>query len=133
MSEFNCELDGETIASRLQQHRSAIARSLPVDMSNLLCAGIEVRLFEMKDLEVYNKESTSRKERNRKLITAVMEKPDGCSKFLQCIQKLKDHMGHVYIEAILKGKPYAEEKEIEESATLKHQIKSSMIQFMNII
>ena len=94
MSESNRELDGETIASRLQQHRSAIARSLPVDLSNLLCAGIEVGLFEMKDLEIYNRESTVRKERNRELVTAVLKKQaDGSSKFLQCIQKsLNDDM-----------------------------------------
>ena len=41
-------------------------------------------------------------------------------------------MGLVYIEALLKGEPYAKEKDIEESAILESQIQSSITQFMDI-
>ena len=63
----------------------------------------------MKDMDFYNKRIL-RRERINKLLMSVKEKHNGCSMFLQCIKKLKDHMRHVYLEAILEGKCYAKER-----------------------
>ena len=129
-SQLTREQNEELIAFRLQQHRSDVKRYLPVDLTNLLCAGVELGLFDMKDLPFNPSEHTSRKRRIRKLLASLKRKPNGFSKFLQCIQKLRDHMGHIYLEALLEGKCYAEERAIEESAVLQHQIQNNMTQFV---
>ena len=122
----------EIVASRLQQHRSDVLRHLPVNLTSLLVAGIEIGLVQMKELDFYHNQKNSREEKIHKLLASVEQKPDGCSMFLQCIRKLTNHLGHVYLEALLEGNYYAEIGEIEESAILQSRIEDNMSQFMDI-
>ena len=122
----------ESVASRLQKHRLDVLRYLPVNLTSLLVAGIESGFVDMKDLDFYHNQRNSREAKIHKLLASVEQKPDGCSKFLQCIRKLRDHLGHVYLETLLENKYCAEIGEIEESSILQSRIKDNMSQFMDI-
>ena len=74
---FKCEINEEFIASRLLQHHSDVVDNLPMNLTNLLCAGIEIGLFDMKDMEFYNNERILRRERINNLLMSVKEKHNG--------------------------------------------------------
>ena len=57
-------------------------------------------------------------------------KTDGL-KFLQCVQRAKEHMGHSYICTLLEGKPLAEADRIQASNDIKKGIRKNMTQLVN--
>ena len=57
------------------------------------------------------------------------EKTDGLIKFLQCVQRAKEHMGHSYICGLLEGKVEADR--IQASNDIKKGIRKNMTQLVN--
>ena len=52
-------------------------------------------------------------------------------KFLQCVRRAKEHMGHSYICTLLEGKPLAEADRIQASSDIKKGIRKNMTQLVD--
>ena len=116
----------DDIAHRFQTHRAEITECLPLHLETLLYKCIEVHLLKMEDLVFYQKHHIPMEEKRHKLISVIEQNKDGYSKFLRCIQTLKEHMGYEYIASILEGRNFADKAEIEESATYRARIIENM-------
>ena len=131
-AEANSYISEAAIASRVHKHRADIFRYLPVNLTELVYAWIQSGLLVSKDLDMYQNQHISREKKIRKLLSSLKRKPDGYSKFLQCLQESEDHMGHVYIASLLEDQYFADKFEIEQSAIFRKQIVKNMVKMKDI-
>ena len=131
-AEANSYISEAAIASRVHKHRADIFRYLPVNLTELVYAWIQSGLLVSKDLDMYQNQHISREKKIRKLLSSLKRKPDGYSKFLQCLQESEDHMGHVYIASLLEDQYFADKFEIEQSAIFKKRIINNMVKMKDI-
>ena len=132
ISRLSGKHSGEGIASRFYEHRADFIRYLPVNLADLVSKAIESGLINTKDLDFYLNQHKSREDKINVLLTSVEQKLNGYVKFLQCLKKSKEHMGHCYLITVLEGKHFAEEAEIKQSTTFQGRINENMSELMDI-
>ena len=64
------------------------------------------------------------------LLRKLKQNPSLYSTLLDCLQREKQHLGHVYITALLEGRQYASEEEIAYSRALKNAVVGRLTDFM---
>jgi len=90
----------DIVAHRLKQYRHEISKSInPKELLKYTCAE---ELTEMELLANYNEPRTAKTEA---LLIAVesSSKPNAFVQFVQCIEKEKEHLGHLYVAKLLWG------------------------------
>lgn len=110
------------VASRFHEHRADIIRYLPVSLTELAYEWLQAGLIETEEIDFYLNELRPREEKIQRFLTSLEQKVNGYSKFLQCILRLKCHLGHVYIASLLENQHFADDTEIINSAAFRHQI-----------
>ena len=132
ISRLSGKHSGEGIASRFYEHRADFIRYLPVNLADLVSKAIESGLINTKDLDFYLNQHKSREDKINVLLTSVEQKPNGYVKFLQCLKRSREHMGHCYLITLLEGKHFAEEAEVKESTTFQSRTNKNMAELMDI-
>ena len=107
---------------QIRRHREEIIRC--VNRVELVPELIEEELIE--DQELLNDHEW------RSFVDSLIERgeTDG-RKFLQCVRRAKEHMGHSYICTLLEGKPLAGADRIQASNDIKKGIRKNMSQLVN--
>ena len=122
----------QTIAHKLKVHRDVVFKCLPVDLSTFVRKGIELGLLDITELDFYLNQSIPRDNKIHEILHSVEGKASGYSKFLECMRKMKDHMGHQYIVSVIENELFAEISDIEESAIIHSQILKNMSKLEDI-
>ena len=112
----------EVIATRRKevvQHSNISELSLHLDQEGLL------NDEESEYLE--SGASTSNREKMSRILDSLKEKPNGFTKFLTCIKREKNHLGHAYIASLLEERRFAPDSDLQLSAECRKRIKGNMV------
>jgi len=117
----------EEVKERFHDNIKAVSGCLNFD--ELIPVLIEESVFSLEDGLSFDDTSLSR---SKKMDILVQKLETGLfSKFLGCLQREKNHLGHAYITALLEGKQYALESEIAHSEAIKDAVRRKFTHFTN--
>lgn len=120
----------EVLAERTIMCRKEIEQH--ANISELRAYLRQERLLNHEEME-HLLSGASNREKISRVLDSLVEKPNGYAKFLKCIESETEHMGHAYIAALLKGRRYATESEIQLSATCKQRIDNNLVKLKKSI
>ena len=85
---------------------------------------------------LYHDESesgASNREKMSLVLDSLKEKPNGFTKFLTCIKREMNHLGHAYIASLLEERQFAPDSDLQLSALCKQRIKYNMVKLVKNI
>ena len=100
----------DIIEKRIATHRKDIEQH--VNLSELSMYLDQEGLLDHEENEHILSEASDREKVSR-VLDSLKEKPNGFTKFLKCVKRETNHMGHLYIASLLEGKPFALEYELK--------------------
>ena len=110
----------EVIATRRKevvQHSNISELSLHLDQEGLL----------NDEESEYLESGASNREKMSRILDSLKEKPNGFTKFLTCIKREKNHLGHAYIASLLEERQFAPDSDLQLSAECRKRIKGNMV------
>ena len=120
--------DRESIRSRLEQvigtHRKEVVQH--GNISELSSHLVQEGLLNHEESE-YLQSGASNREKMSRVLDSLKEKPNGFTKFLTCIKREKNHLGHAYISSLLEERQFAPDSDLQLSAECKKRIKDNMV------
>ena len=75
----------------------------------------------------------SNREKMSRVLDSLKEKPNGFTKFLTCIKREMNHLGHAYIASLLEERQFAPDSDLQLSALCKQRIKDNMVKLVKSI
>jgi len=114
----------DVVEERIATHRKDIEQH--VNISELSLYLDQEGLLEYEENE-YLLSGASDREKVSRVLDSLKEKPNGFTKFLECIKLETNHMGHPYVASLLEGKPFASECELLLSAVFKGRIEKNLV------
>ena len=114
----------DIVEERIATHRKDIEQH--VNISELSLYLDEEGLLEYEENEYLLSEASDREKVSR-VLDSLKEKPNGFTKFLKCVKRETNHMGHPYVASLLEGKPFASECELLLSAVCKGRIEKNLV------
>ena len=115
----------EVLAERIVMYRKEVEQHTNVSELSLYLS--QEGLLDHEDME-YLLSRASNGEKTSRVLDSLADKPNGFTKFLACIKRETDHMGHTYIAALLEGRQYAPESEVQLSAECKQRIDNNIVE-----
>ena len=106
-----------TNRKNIEQHVNISELSLYLDQEGLL---------DHEENEYLLSEASDREKVSR-VLNSLKEKPNGFTKFLECVKRETNHVGHPYIASLLEGKQFASECELLLSAVCKGRIENNLV------
>lgn len=120
----------EVLAERIIMYRTEIEQH--ANISELRAYLSQEGLLNHEEME-HLSSGASNREKISRVLDSLVEKPNGYAKFLKCIESETEHMGHAYIAALLEGRQYATESEIQLSAACKQRIDNNLVKLKKSI
>ena len=114
----------DVVEERIATHRKDIEQH--VNLSELSMYLDQEGLLDHEENEYLLSEASDREKVSR-VLDSLKEKPNGFTKFLKCVKRETDHMGHAYVASLLEGKPFASECELLLSAVCKGRIENNLV------
>ena len=81
----------------------------------------------------YLQSGASDREKMSRVLDSLKEKPNGFTKFLTCIKREENHLGHAYIASLLEERPFAPDSDLKLSAECKKRIKDNIVKLVKNI
>ena len=106
-----------TSRRKIEQHVNISELSLYLDEEGLL---------DHEENEYLLSEASDREKVSR-VLDSLKEKPNGFTKFLECVKRETNHVGHLYIASLLEGKQFASECELLLSSVCKGRIEKNLV------
>ena len=114
----------DIVEERIATHRKDIEQH--VNISELSLYLDEEGLLEYEENEYLLSEASDR-EKVSQVLDSLKEKPNGFTRFLKCVKRETNHMGHPYVASLLEGKPFASKCELLLSAVCKGRIEKNLV------
>ena len=94
------------------------------NISELSSHLVQEGLLDHDESEYLQSEASNEKKMSC-VLNSLKEKPNGFTKFLKCIKRETNHMGHPYIASLLEERQFAPELELKLSADCKKRIQNN--------
>ena len=120
------------ISQRVHLHHDKIVQSLNhVELMSYLC---EEGLLSSQDKAFLLKDCYINQEKGACILRSVAASlhNDAYSRFLCCLQRETDHMGHKYIVSLLEDRPFADESKVRSSFSIQQQILKNRVIFEDV-
>ena len=114
----------DEVQERIANHRKDIEQHVNISELSLYLEQEGLLEFEEND---YLLSKASDREKVSRVLDSLKEKPNGFTKFLECVKQETNHMGHPYVASLLEGKPFASECELLLSAVFKGRIENNLV------
>jgi len=112
----------ESKASEIASHRKEVVQH--GNISELSSHLVQEGLLDHDESEYLQSEASNEKKMSY-VLNSLKEKPNGFTKFLECIKREMNHMGHPYIASLLEERQFAPELELKLSAECKKRIQNN--------